>query len=79
MQTATMRDVRYDFGKIEAWLAMGEEVVVTRHSLPVARIVKETAVPKKIKMPDFEARARKIFGDRILPNAVLEARKEDRW
>ena len=79
MQTATMRDLRYDFGKIEAWLNMGEEVVVTKHSRPVARIVKETEKPKKIKMPDFEGRLKKIFGDSVIPNIVLEEREESRW
>ena len=64
MPTATMRDLRYDFGKIEAWLNMGEEVVVTKHSRPVARIIKETAKPKKFKMPDYGRLANEIFGGR---------------
>lgn len=34
---------------------------------------------KRVKWPDMEARARKIFGDRIMPNPVLLERKEARY
>ena len=79
MQTATMRDLRYDFAKIKAWLGVGEEVVLTKHSRPVARIVREPEKPKKIKMPDFEARLKAMFGDEVLPSIVLEEREASRW
>ena len=38
MQTLTVRDLRYDFGKVEAWLADGEEIEITKHGKPVARL-----------------------------------------
>ena len=83
MQTATMSDLRYDFGKIEAWLNMGEEVVVTKHSRPVARVISETvngtARPKKSQRPDYAARLKAMFGDEILPSIVLEEREASRW
>jgi hypothetical protein len=31
---------------------------------------------KRVKWPDVEARARRIFGDRVLPNLVLLEREE---
>jgi len=31
---------------------------------------------KRVKWPDVEARARRIFGDRVLPNLVLLGREE---
>ncbi len=31
---------------------------------------------KRVKWPDVEARARRIFGDRLLPNLVLLEREE---
>jgi len=48
---------------------------------PVARICppRAPATPAKFKMPDFAARAKAIFGDRIIPNAVLREREESRW
>ena len=30
-------------------------------------------------LPDYAARRRRIFGDKILPNMVLVARAEERW
>jgi len=41
-------------------------------SLPARR--KET---KRVQWPDIEARAKRIFGDRILPNLVLLEREEN--
>jgi hypothetical protein len=29
--------------------------------------------------PDYAARRRRIFGDKVLPNMVLVARAEERW
>ena len=31
---------------------------------------------KRVKWPDVEARAKRIFGDRVLPNLVLLEREE---
>ncbi len=33
-------------------------------------------VTKQVKWPDVEARAKRIFGDRVLPNLVLVERDE---
>lgn len=36
--------------------------------------------PKPTTLPDFAARRRRIFGDKVLPkNAVMAARDEERW
>ena len=32
---------------------------------------------KRVKWPDVEARARRIFGDRVLPNLLLLEREEN--
>ena len=32
---------------------------------------------KRVKWPDIEARARRIFGDRAIPNLVLLEREEE--
>ena len=79
MQTATVSDLRHDYGKIQAWLDMGEDVLITKHPRSVARTVGKTTEKKKIKKPDYRARARKIFGDSIIPNIVLQEREESQW
>ena len=30
-------------------------------------------------LPDYSARRRRIFGDKVLPNMVLLSRSEERW
>jgi hypothetical protein len=32
-----------------------------------------------VKLPDYAARRRQIFGEKVLPNMVLLAREEERW
>jgi len=72
--------VRHSFRAILALVAQGEEVTVLNRTRPVARILPPPpAVPAKVRMPDFAARAKAIFGDKIIPNAVLREREESRW
>jgi len=74
MKTATIRDLRYDFKKIEAWLAGGEEILITKHAKPVARITGATSVTKK-KLPphpDYKARLKQIWGDRVFSQAEVD-------
>jgi prevent-host-death family protein len=65
MKTATIRQVRNDFGKVLEWVAAGEEVTILRRNRPVARIVppRPEASPE-VALPDFTERARAIFGGR---------------
>ena len=74
MKKATVRDLRYDFPKVEAWLATGEEIVVTKRGKPVARLMREeSAVWKKPPvLPDYEARRRRIWGDRVFSAKEVE-------
>jgi antitoxin (DNA-binding transcriptional repressor) of toxin-antitoxin stability system len=73
MKTATVRDLRYDFPKIEAWLAGGEEILVTKHAKPLAKLVHVDAAPKKMPPhPDYEARRKKTWGDRFFTQAEVE-------
>ena len=36
IKTATVRDLRNDFGKLETWLAEGEEISIEKRGKPVA-------------------------------------------
>ncbi|MFZ9965338.1 MAG: type II toxin-antitoxin system Phd/YefM family antitoxin [Terrimicrobiaceae bacterium] len=74
MKTATIRDLRYDFPKLEAWLAGGEEILITKHSKPVAKISlpNEGAVGKLPPHPDYAARRKKIWGDRVFTREEVE-------
>ena len=56
MKTATIRDLRYAFPRVEAWILDGNEIEITNRGRAIARI---TPVPKSAKTrlmkPDFMA------------------------
>ena len=35
--------------------------------------------PAPLRLPDYAARRRSIFGDKVLPNMVLLGREQERW
>ena len=73
MKTATLRELRYDFGKLEPWLKAGETIRVTRHRRVIAGLVPPQKLEKrKFVLPDFEARAKRIWGDRVFSAAEVE-------
>lgn len=72
MKTATVRDLRYNFPKIEAWLEGGEEIAITKHGKPIARMVRETNQTRSIKHPDYRARLKRIWGDRVFTRQEVE-------
>jgi len=73
MKTATIRDLRYDFAKLEAWLRNGEEIQITKHNKPVATLFKAKPLKKtRRSLPDFEARRKRIWGDRVFSAKEVE-------
>jgi len=48
------------------WLRAGKTVELRERDKVIARIVPESVEEKPVKWPDFEARAKEIFGDRVL-------------
>jgi hypothetical protein len=70
MNIRQLRDTK----RLKTWLRAGKTVELRERDRVIAHIVPEKVEEKPAKWPDFEARAKKIFGDRILPNVVLEDR-----
>jgi antitoxin (DNA-binding transcriptional repressor) of toxin-antitoxin stability system len=66
MKTATVRDLRNNFSRLEAWLAEGETVEIRKRGETIAELSKP---PRRQKteppMPDFMARMRKIWKGRV--------------
>jgi antitoxin (DNA-binding transcriptional repressor) of toxin-antitoxin stability system len=71
MKTATVRDLRYNFPQVEAWLSGGEEIELTKRGRVVGRIVPSTAKTRKLQMPDFAARAKAVSGGRKIDTDSL--------
>jgi len=65
MHSLNMRGLR-DTKRLKTWLRAGKTVELRERDRVIARIVPEKAEEKPAKWPDFEARAKKIFGDRVL-------------
>lgn len=73
MPSVNMRQLR-DTRRLKEWLRAGKTVELRERDELIARIVPEQENKKQIEWPDFEARRKKIFGDRIFPNVILEDR-----
>lgn len=65
MRRASVRDLRYEFKKIERLLHQGEEVQITKRHRVIARLIPESPENAE-ELPDFQARLRAIYGDKVL-------------
>jgi antitoxin (DNA-binding transcriptional repressor) of toxin-antitoxin stability system len=77
MKTATVRDLRNNFSKLEAWLADGEEICVEKRGQPIGYLSSKPRGEKKVVvMPDFRARVKKIWGDRVFSEEEVREMRE---
>ncbi|MDQ8190354.1 type II toxin-antitoxin system Phd/YefM family antitoxin [Roseibacillus persicicus] len=82
MKTMTVRDLRNNFSRAEAWLAEGEEIQIEKRGVPVAYLSAKSSESKgeepkrEFVMPDFEARRKRIWGDRVFSEEEVEAMRE---
>ncbi len=63
MKTATVRDLRYNFPRIQAWIRNGDEIELTKHGRRIARITPLTN--RAQHKPDILARLEKNWGNRV--------------
>jgi hypothetical protein len=76
MQSITLRQLR-DTRQVKAWLKAGVQIEVRERNEVLGDLVPRTPPsPRPVEWPDFEARARKIFGDRMIP--IVEDMIEER-
>ncbi len=80
MPTMNLRQLR-DTRQLKNWLKAGKTVELRERDRVIGRIVPERSQDKPVEWPDFEARAKKILGDRILPGAdlLIEERERSRY
>jgi antitoxin (DNA-binding transcriptional repressor) of toxin-antitoxin stability system len=77
MKTASLRDLRYSFKKVELLLRQGEEVQITKRRHVIARLMPEqTPVPPELS--DFMGRMRAIDGTEKLKVSGADLVSEDR-
>jgi antitoxin (DNA-binding transcriptional repressor) of toxin-antitoxin stability system len=68
MPSVNIRQLR-DTRRLKAWLRAGKIVELRERDKLIAKIVPEEQKPRPVEWPDFSARAREIFGDRVLTAA----------
>jgi len=77
MPTMNMRQLR-DTRRLKAWLKAGKTVELKDRDRVIGRVVPEPAKKAPVEWPDFEARAKAILGDRILPGSALLVEERER-
>jgi antitoxin (DNA-binding transcriptional repressor) of toxin-antitoxin stability system len=80
MPSVNLRELR-DTRQLKAWLKAGETVELRERNRVLGEIVPKKAISKPVEWPDFEARARAIFGNKVLPGAdlLIEEREKSRY
>jgi antitoxin (DNA-binding transcriptional repressor) of toxin-antitoxin stability system len=80
MAKASIGDLRYRFRSLKDLLLHGEEIQITKRNRVIARLVPERE-KKTIEIPDFMARLKKIYGNRMMKvsGAELIARDRNRF
>jgi len=80
MKTATLRQLRHDFGSVFAWVEQGEAVGISKRGKLIALLspppAAKVAEPKK--RPDFASRLRRIYGNLVLTGDVVVEERESR-
>ena len=76
MKTISVRDLRYDFKKVERLLQQGNEIEVTKRRKVIARLAPVRS--ERPPLPDFEARLKEIYGDKVLAVTGAEIVSWDR-
>jgi hypothetical protein len=66
MLSINLRQLR-DTRQLKTWLKTGETVELRERNRVLGRIVPEKPVAQPVEWPDFAARRRAIFGDRVIP------------
>lgn len=83
MKTITIRDLRQRWPEAEAALQVEDEIIVTRDSRPVAKLVRVIQTQRERpqwKLEEHRRWIRKVFGNRVLPSSDerLAAARADR-
>lgn len=79
MPSVNIRQLR-DTRRLKAWLRAGKTVELRERNKLIAKIVPHKEEQKQsAKLPDFEARRRAIFGDRLLPGADIVIEERGRY
>jgi len=77
MPSVNIRELR-DTRRLKEWLRAGKTVELRERQRVIARIVPASPT-RPHKWPDFAARRKEIFGNRVLPGADLVIQERGRY
>jgi len=77
MKTTTIRQLKHATTTVLSWVAGGESVEVRRRNEPVAMLLPPTRRARVVR-PDFAARLRAIYGDRVLATTGTDLMADSR-
>jgi antitoxin (DNA-binding transcriptional repressor) of toxin-antitoxin stability system len=80
MKSITLRQLR-DTKQVKTWLRAGVHIEVRERDEVIGDLVPRTPPKPPVEWPDFEARRRAIFGDRVLNvvDDLIREREESRY
>ena len=80
--TISMRELQQNLKTVIERVERGETLALTRRRRVIARLVPVVQIRPAAPWPDLDARARAVFGDRIItpsPSAELIEDRGERW
>ena len=80
MKTATVRELRNEFPRIEAWVHEGESINISKRGKVIAMLVPPSTTSTtggRVPKPDIMARLHETWGDRIFSLEEVAAMRED--
>ena len=80
MKTATVRELRNDFPRIEAWVHEGESINISKRGKIIATLIPAlgaSALPQPPPKVDIMARLRETWGDRVFTMEQVAAMRAD--
>jgi len=77
MTRATVRDLRYRFSKVHDLLQGGDDIQITKLGKPIAILV-PVREQGPAGLPDFLARLKAIYGEKVLEVSGAELLAEER-
>jgi len=80
VKTATVRELRNEFPRIEAWVHEGESVNISKRGKVIATLVpvlSNAGVGTRVPKPDIMARLRETWGERVFTVEEVATMRED--
>ena len=78
MKTVTVRELRNSFSTLEVWLEEGEEIHIEKRGQLIGVLTGwRSRVLPRLEKPDFAARRKAIWGDRVFSAEQIAAMRAD--